>query len=88
MADETRDALLALRGLETWSHEDWDRAGGEHLASIIAWGITGTRPTMISTDIDDASLAAAYELATGAPAPTLASEAWPSIDGKIRRVAS
>lgn len=88
MAETTRAALLELRGLETWSHEEWDRAGGEHLASIIAWGLTGERPKMISTGIDDASLAEAYELATGSPAPTLEERGLALIDGHVRRVVS
>jgi hypothetical protein len=86
MTDELRSEFLELRGLETWNHASWNQAGGEHLASVIAWGLGGGRPTSIS-QIDDASLAAAYELLTGSQPPALAERGYELRDGKIRRVA-
>jgi hypothetical protein len=85
--DERRAALLELRGLESWRHETWAAAGGEHSASIIAWGLTGVRPAMVPPS-DDMSLAQAYELLTGGPAPTLTERGLELVDGKLRRVAS
>nr|MDJ0954403.1 hypothetical protein [Acidimicrobiia bacterium] len=45
--DETRQRILDYQELESWSHQQWDQAGGEHLASIIAWAIEGTHPSSI-----------------------------------------
>jgi hypothetical protein len=83
--DAARRGFLDLRGLDSWSHEDWDRAGGEHLAWVVAWGLTGERPPMIRP-IDDASLAVAYELATGAQPPTLVARGLVVADGRLRRI--
>jgi hypothetical protein len=85
MTDELRNALLELRGLDTWNHESWNQAGGEHLASIIAWGLGGGRPTSIS-QIDDVSLAIAYELVTGSQPPALAERGYELRYGKVRRI--
>jgi hypothetical protein len=85
MTDELRNALLELRGLDTWNHESWNQAGGEHLASIIAWGLGGGRPTSIS-QIDDVSLAIAYELITGSQPPALAERGYELRYGKVRRI--
>ena len=93
MTDELRDALLDLRGLDTWRHEEWGHAGGEHLASIIAWGLGGGRPSRIavagnpSAGIDDASLASAYELVTGSQPLALTERGLELRDGKVARVA-
>lgn len=83
MTDELRTALMDLRGLETWNHDLWNQAGGEHLASIIAWGLGGGRPTSIS-QIDDASLATAYELVTGTAPLALTENGLELVDGRVR----
>lgn len=85
--DSARRALLKLRGLDSWAHETWSSAGGEHLASIVAWALTGDRPPMISP-ADDASLATAYQLVTGTPAPTLAERGLALVDGRLRRISA
>ncbi len=68
--DETRQEIIQHQGLESWNHEQWDKAGGEHLASIIAWAIEGTHPRRIGY-YDRDHLAAAYTMATGSVAPIL-----------------
>lgn len=68
--DETRQRILDHQELETWSHEQWDQAGGEHLASIIAWAIEGTHPRSIGY-YDRDHLTKAYTLATGSIPPIL-----------------
>ncbi len=45
-------------------------AGGEHLASIVAWAIEGTHPTRIGY-YDRDHLAEAFEIVTGEQAPTM-----------------
>ncbi|MFQ5555044.1 MAG: hypothetical protein ACE5GC_06710 [Acidimicrobiia bacterium] len=64
LADDERDAFLSVRKADAWSGVKWNRAGGEHLADVVAWGLTGgaVRPSRTLPN-DDASLAAAYELA-------------------------
>lgn len=66
--DEKRQLVLDHQGLKSWSHETWNQAGGEHLASIVAWALEGTHPTRIGY-YDQQHLAAAYELATGSQPP-------------------
>ena len=64
----TRNELIEHQGLYSWHHETWNQAGGEHLASIVAWAIDGARPSRIGY-YDDDHLAEAYEIATGMPVP-------------------
>ena len=66
LTDEVRAAFLTERGLTQW-HTTWSRSGAEHLANVIAWGLdeAHTRP-MSTRPADDASLLAAYRIATGA----------------------
>lgn len=85
--DATRQALLDLRGLDSWSHETWSQAGGEHLAAVVSWGMAGTRQPMISP-ADDTSMAIAYELVTGTSAPILAERGLVLEDGRLRRRAA
>jgi hypothetical protein len=68
--DETRDKIMAHQGLDSWNNETWNHAGGEHLASIVAWAIEGTHPTRIGY-YDRDHLAEAYEIVTGERAPIL-----------------
>jgi hypothetical protein len=68
--DDTRDKIMAHQGLDSWNSETWNQAGGEHLASIVAWAIEGTHPTRIGY-YDRDHLAAAYEIATGEQPPFL-----------------
>lgn len=65
--DATRSMLLELRGLDAWSHDDWDRNGSEHAAEIIAWGLVENdswRPSTIPNNTYD-ELEAVFELLTG-----------------------
>ncbi len=63
--DETREAFLAARGLDSWTHEEWAHAGGEHFADVLAWGLQdgNVRPSR-TTPNDDESLSQAFEIAT------------------------
>ena len=66
--DATREAILHQRGLESWSHDDWEQAGGEHLASVIEWALDGSYPFSIGYfTLED--LDTTYQLATGNRAP-------------------
>ena len=68
LAPDTRQAFLAMRGLETWhdSDTDWEEQGTEHAAEIIAWGLNHQcrTPGHIG-NYDPATLAAAFEFLTG-----------------------
>lgn len=66
--DDTRHEFMHHQGLDSWHHETWNQAAGEHLASIVAWALDGARPSRIGR-YDDGHLAEAYELATGTPVP-------------------
>jgi len=68
--DSTRAEFLDFEGLETWNSDTWDQAGGEHLASIIAWALEGTHPKRIGYYSRD-HLAAAYELVFHATPPIM-----------------
>jgi hypothetical protein len=69
--DATRDKIMAQQCLDSWTHETWNQAGGEHLAaSIVAWAIEGAHPTRIG-HYDRDYLTAANELVTGEQPPTL-----------------
>ena len=69
-----RSEFLALRGLTGWnnSNDDWPERGAEQAAEIVAWGLQeslGPIPTRVAEvgPHDVSSLAAAFELLTGAP---------------------
>lgn len=64
--DATRQEFLAERGLESWTHDEWAHAGGEHLADVLAWGLQdgNVRPSR-TTPNDDESLLEAFVVATG-----------------------
>ncbi len=68
LTDDTRQAFLARRGLETWhdSDTDWEEQGTEHAAEIIAWGLNHQcrTPGHIG-DYDPATFAATFEFLTG-----------------------
>lgn len=68
--DETRQRILDHQQLDTWHDEQWGRSGSEHLASIIAWGLEGTHPTLIGYYTRE-HLAEAYVIATGGNPPIL-----------------
>ncbi len=68
--DTNRKEIMAHQGLETWSHETWNQAGGEHLASIVAWALEGTHPTRIGY-YTRTELAEAYFMAAGSQPPLL-----------------
>ena len=59
-----RERFLSIRQADAWSGVKWNRAGGEHLADVLAWGLGGgrVRPSRTFPN-DDAGLAAAYEMA-------------------------
>lgn len=82
--DDLRQKVLDLRGLDTWSHRVWNQAGGAHLASIIAWGLIGVRPTLISPN-SEVSLAEAFQLATGSEVPTLTRRGLEVVDGHMHK---
>lgn len=66
--DATRETILLQRGLDSWSHNDWIQAGGEHLASTIAWALGGGYPHSIGYFTLE-GLDTTYQLATGHRAP-------------------
>lgn len=69
--DETREQIMEHQGLDSWMSDTWNHAGGEHLASIVAWAIEGTHPTRIGY-YDRQHLTAAYAMVTGNEPPVLA----------------
>lgn len=66
--DGTREAFMALRGLEAWNTPDvaWDRRGVEDLAEVLVWGLleysSGSGP-------EGALREEAFELVTGVGPP-------------------
>lgn len=64
--DAQRDAFTAMRDADGWRADEWARSADEHLADVIAWGLhpDHVRPSRTKPN-DDASLAAAFEFATG-----------------------
>lgn len=72
LTDEARDAYRTLRHLDSWRHEEWHLAGGEHLAETLTWALDDSY--LPPSRIDQTSvteLTAAYELLTGTGAPIL-----------------
>lgn len=74
--DETRGRIMEHQGLDSWMSDTWDQAGGEHLASIVAWAIEGTHPSRIG-HYDRNHLAEAYEMVTGEDPPAFTRNASP-----------
>ena len=66
LSDEDRAEFLSIRDADSWRHEKWARAAGEHFADVVAWGVSGgsVRPSRTFPN-DNASLEAAFELAAG-----------------------
>jgi hypothetical protein len=72
LTDETRKRYLSTRGLESWRHEEWHLAGGEHAAETITWALDGTYwpPSRIDGNSCE-ELAEGYAILTGTKAPIL-----------------
>lgn len=66
LTDDERDRFMAERDADEWSGVERARAGGEHLADVVAWGLQdgNARPSN-SKPNDDASLREAFRLVTG-----------------------
>lgn len=64
--DETREQFMAERNADSWTHDKWALAGGEHLADVLAWGLQdgNVRPSRTLPNDDD-SLYRAFVIATG-----------------------
>lgn len=75
--DETREQIMHHQGLDSWMSDTWNHAGGEHLASIVAWAIEGTHPTRIGY-YDRQHLAEAYAMVTGDEPPMLTTTTVPT----------
>jgi hypothetical protein len=73
MTDDARSAYMELRGLDSWRHDVWHLAAGEHVAETMTWALDSIYlpPSRIANN-STAELAAGYELLTGASAPVLA----------------
>ena len=77
LTDDDRAAFMAARGVDRWQGVAWLRAGQEHYADVVAWGLSDQRWRHGRTEPNDpAALAAAFVLATNAlplpdPAPDL-----------------
>ncbi len=64
LTDDQRDHFIAIRDVDAWRHDKWNRAAGEHFADVVAWGLHDrtVRPSRTFPN-DNASLDAAFELA-------------------------
>ncbi len=64
--DAQREAFTSMRDADGWRADEWTRSADEHLADVIACGLhpEHIRPSRTKPN-DDASLAAAFEFATG-----------------------
>ena len=68
--DATRDELLELAHADSWRHDDWHLAGGEHAANVIAWGLMEERINQTRTrPYDYQSMLEAYSILTGGGQP-------------------
>ncbi len=72
MTDGDRSEYMELRGLDSWRHDVWHLAAGEHVAETMTWALDSIYlpPSRIPNN-SAAELAAGYELLTGTPAPVL-----------------
>jgi hypothetical protein len=70
LSDADKTAFAAIRDADGWRAEEWARSASEHFADVIAWGLhpDHVRPSR-TTPNDDASLTAAFALATGVAPP-------------------
>ena len=66
LTDADRGEFLEIRDADAWHGEGWAGSGAEHLANVIAWGLSEEeiRPSRTLPN-DDASLQEAFILATG-----------------------
>ena len=66
MSDSDKVAFAAIRDADAWRTDDWVRSADEHFADVVAWGLhpDHVRPSRTMPN-DDASLAAAFVMATG-----------------------
>lgn len=64
--EDERQRFLRIRKAESWRHENWPSAAGEHFADVLAWGLTGgeVRPSRTLPN-DNASLDKAFSMALG-----------------------
>ena len=72
LSEVDRSRYLELRGLESWSNEQWDQAGGEHLAETISWALSEKlgRPERIP-DNSLCEMRDGYRQLTGSEPPVL-----------------
>lgn len=65
LSEDERAEFLSIRDADSWRHEKWARAAGEHFADVMAWGLTDgeVRPSRTRPN-DNASLDAAFSKAT------------------------
>jgi hypothetical protein len=65
--DETRERFLGIAHADTWNNsENWNLAGGEHAANVIAWGLMDERINQTRTrPYDHNSMIEAYNILTG-----------------------
>lgn len=73
LTDETRQRYMELRGLDSWRHDVWHLAAGEHVAETMTWALDSMYlpPSRIPNNTA-AELAIGFELLTGTSAPVLA----------------
>jgi hypothetical protein len=65
--DETRERFLGIADADTWNNsEDWNLAGGEHAANVIAWGLMDERINQTRTrPYDHDSMLEGFDILTG-----------------------
>lgn len=72
LSEDRRDAYQQHKGLPTWLDHDhaWGHRAGEHVAEIIAWGVTSEGTRLVSVAHDGCTaLAEEFEWLTGTPPP-------------------
>ena len=69
--DATRQAFLALRGLDSWSNADqWSERGTEQAAEIVMWALMDREIMMLTLEHHEPQdLAAGYRVLTGQEPP-------------------
>ncbi len=69
--DETRSEFLELAQADSWDNQDnWNLAGGEHAANVVAWALMSERINQTRTrPYDYNSMLEAYEILTGGGEP-------------------
>ena len=65
--DETRERFLGIADADTWRNPDnWNLAGGEHAANVIAWGLMDERINQTRTrPYDHNSMLEGFDILTG-----------------------